>query len=140
MKFAPLLVALVFLPLSPLPSFGADLRVTLAGFEETTGGVRVALFASAEDFAADRPFAGQFRRLTTDTVELVFTGLAPGRYGIITFHDQNENEKLDSNLVGMPSEPLGFSKNARGRFGPPAFDDFAVQLGEDDISLEILLQ
>ena len=140
MKGIPTLAVLTFILLASLPACGADLHVSISGFEEKTGGVRVALFASAEDFAADRPFAGHFRRLTGDTVEVVFASLAPGRYGIITFHDANANEKLDSNFVGMPVEPFGFSKNARGRFGPPAFDDFAIELGEEDVSLEIRLQ
>ena len=140
MKPIPALAVLAFLLLAWLPAWGADLRISLSGFEEQAGGVRVALFASAEDFAANRPRAGHFTILTGDTAEVVFAGLAPGRYGITTFHDKNGNGELDTNLVGMPSEPFGFSKNARGRFGPPAFDDFAIELSDEDLSLEIQLQ
>ena len=140
MKFLPPFVLIAWVIFGSVPAFAADLRVSLSGFEEKTGSVRVALFASAEDFAAGRQLAGYFTLVAGDTVEAVFAGLAPGRYGITTFYDQNANEKLDSNLVGMPTEPFGFSRNARGRFGPPAFDDFAVELSDEGVSLEILLQ
>ena len=52
----------------------------------------------------------------------------------------NGNEKLDTNLVGIPSEPYGFSRNARGRFGPPSFDDLAIEVGDDDLSIDIELE
>jgi uncharacterized protein (DUF2141 family) len=29
---------------------------------------------------------------------------------------------MDTNLIGIPTEPVAFSNNARGRMGPPAFD------------------
>ena len=40
--------------------------------------------------------------------------LPRGKYGVIAFHDLNGNEKLDTNFMGIPNEPYGFSNNARG--------------------------
>jgi uncharacterized protein (DUF2141 family) len=53
----------------------------------------------------------------------VFEQVAPGTYAISAFHDQNDNHKLDTNLIGVPVEDYGTSNNARGVFGPPNFDD-----------------
>jgi uncharacterized protein (DUF2141 family) len=33
---------------------------------------------------------------------------------------------LKKNIVGFPTEPIGFSNNARIRFGPPSFDDARI--------------
>ena len=44
----------------------------------------------------------------------------PGNYAIAVFHDLNGNGKLDRNLIGLPSEPYGFSNDV-GRRGFPSF-------------------
>ena len=46
-------------------------------------------------------------------------------------HDVNGNDALDSNIVGMPTEPYGFSNNAQGSFGPPAWQDARFALDGD---------
>ena len=62
-----------------------------------------------------------------------FAGLAAGRYVIKSFADENGNEKLDTNLVGLPTERYGFSNDAKGRMGPPSFDAAAVKVDADSI-------
>jgi uncharacterized protein (DUF2141 family) len=53
----------------------------------------------------------------------VFERVPPGTLGISAFHDENSNGKLDTNFVGMPTEDYCASREARGTFGPPSFDD-----------------
>ena len=62
---------------------------------------------------------------------LVLRDVPPGRYGVSVMHDKNANGKLDSNIVGIPTEPDGASRDARGRMGPPAFEDAAVDVQGD---------
>ena len=115
----------------------ADVRVRIIGIDDDSGAVRVALFGSAEAFEANAYAARQQTDATPPAVELIFEGLPLGRYAISCFHDRNGNEKLDSNLVGMPTEPYGFSRNARGRFGPPSFDEMVFDLGAGGADIEI---
>ena len=117
-----------------------ELRVRLVGVTDAVGSVRAALFTSGADFEAGKQAAGHFTRAAAGPIEIVFAGLEPGRYGISAFHDVNANDDLDTNLLGMPTEPFGFSRNARGRFGPPTFDDLAVEVGDDVTVLEVELQ
>jgi uncharacterized protein (DUF2141 family) len=42
------------------------------------------------------------------------------------YQDDNDNFTLDRNFFGMPKEGMGFSRDAKMSFGPPAFDDAAV--------------
>ena len=69
---------------------------------------------------------------------LVLRDVPPGRYGVSVMHDRNANGKLDSNIVGIPTEPYGASRDARGRMGPPAFEDAAVDV-QGDTALTIRL-
>jgi uncharacterized protein (DUF2141 family) len=47
------------------------------------------------------------------------------------FHDANNDGKLGANPAGVPIEPYGFSRDARGRFGPPEFDAAAIDVQGD---------
>ena len=117
-----------------------ELRVRISGIQEEKGTVRVALFRSASDYDGDHQSAGYFEVARKSGVEAVFAGLPPGRYGVSSFHDVDGDEDLDTNLVGIPNEPFGFSRNARGRFGPPTFDDIAVDVGDGPVTIDVEIQ
>jgi uncharacterized protein (DUF2141 family) len=123
-----LLAAAVALPFA---AGAADLRVTVSGGPATPATLYVALFDSAEAMAADKPLAAQTLPMRDGTAQLLFIGLAPGRYALKSFADENGNGKLDTNMVGVPTERYGFSNDATGRMGPPAFDAAAVVLDTD---------
>lgn len=54
--------------------------------------------------------------------------LPRGRYAVQAVYDLNGNFQMDSNALGIPLEPVGFSRNARSRQGPPRFADAAVNI------------
>ena len=56
------------------------------------------------------------------------------------FHDQNNNDKLDSNFMGIPNEPYGFSNNARGTFGPASWDDAKFEIKSDSLVISITVE
>jgi uncharacterized protein (DUF2141 family) len=47
---------------------------------------------------------------------------------IAVFQDIDGDGKLTKSQLGIPSEPYGFSNNARGMFGPPSFKQAAFVL------------
>jgi uncharacterized protein (DUF2141 family) len=49
--------------------------------------------------------------------------LPPGEYGITVYHDLNADNALNKSWVGKPTEPMGFSNNAKPNFGPPGFEE-----------------
>lgn len=110
------------------PARSADLTLLLAA---RSGGGRIAV-AVYGDAGAFRRGEGAVRTLMaprTDAVTRVtLTGLAPGRYAVAAFHDTDGDGRLSVWPIGLPKEAYGFSNNARGRFGPPAFDAAAFDL------------
>ena len=131
MNFSPRLSATVFALLLSLAANAADLQVAVSDGPTVPATLFVALFDSAKAFAADLPLASQKVPMREGKAQLSFNGLAPGRYVIKSFADENGNEKLDTNLVGLPTERYGFSNDAKGRMGPPAFDAAAVKVDAD---------
>ena len=48
------------------------------------------------------------------------------------FHDADSDGRLNTNLLGIPTEGFGFSNGAIGFMGPPSFDEAAVTIGAED--------
>ncbi|MGB0402818.1 MAG: DUF2141 domain-containing protein [Salibacteraceae bacterium] len=56
--------------------------------------------------------------------------LPQGEYSITAFHDLNGNEKLDTNFLGVPTEPYGFTNNVRNLLSKPKMEERLVTLDE----------
>lgn len=115
-----------FLPaVIAVPAFAAEaLTIRIEGLSTTDGQVMVAIFDDADSFPDDDKALRREIIQVSDKLEAVWIveGLSPGQYGVAMFHDIDGDEVLNTNFIGMPKEPYGFSNNARGRFGPPAFE------------------
>ena len=58
-------------------------------------------------------------------------GVPAGTWAVLAYQDENGNDQLDRNLIGIPKEAYGFSRDARGKFGPPSFEDAVITVRED---------
>jgi len=117
----------------------ASLTVEVEGLEAPQGAVMMALFATPDAWNGGEAVAGQRVAVDGHTVTVEFGGLPAGDYAIRMFHDVDGDGELDVNLMGVPTEPFGFSNNARGQFGPAAWDDavFVVAPGANSHALDL---
>ena len=60
-----------------------------------------------------------------------------GEYAIAGFQDLDGNGVLSGNFLGIPKEPVGFSRNAKVKFGPPKWNDAVFKFNK--INQEILI-
>ena len=125
------MTSLLVLLLSALtaPAEAGTLRVTITGLESDRGSVRVALFDSEASFTRDAREAAVLP-IRSGRAEWVVRDLPPGRYAAAAFHDEDGDGDMDRGLFGIPREPYGFTRGARGRFGPPAWADASVRVGD----------
>lgn len=63
-----------------------------------------------------------------------------GTWAVLSYQDENDNGKLDRNVVGIPKENYGFSRDARGSFGPPSFEEAAFAVNGETASAVIKLR
>lgn len=136
-------LALAFCGLAGSAAQAAELTVEVAGAAAAAGGsLSVGLFdaASAASFPKT-PSAGQRVAIAASgAATVVFRDLPPGRYAVSAFLDQNGNQQLDRGLFGIPKEPYGFSRDARGAGGPPEFRDAAFEVkdgGDNRVKLTL---
>lgn len=130
---------LIFLLMSASAA-AADLTVTAQGVQPPGGAVRFALYAGPDGFRDEK----RARLIAVATAangeaRTVFSGLPPGRYALIAYHDQNGNGKLDRFLGMIPSEGYAVS-NIPEPSGPPPFDRAAFELPEAGLELTLPLR
>ena len=65
------------------------------------------------------------------SAEISFDSISPGKYAIQFFHDENENQKMDFNLVGIPKEKFGSSNDVKPILGPPKFEKMLFEIYKD---------
>jgi uncharacterized protein (DUF2141 family) len=139
-----LTLAFRFSPLLEAQSTGtATLTVHVIGARNTKGKIRAALFQSAKGFPNDASQAIHTQAADIDpqtsSAQIVFMDLPAGVYAVSVFHDENMNQKLDKNFVGVPKEGYGASNNPKKKMGPPSFEETKFQLSGTEQPLEIKL-
>lgn len=125
------------------PVAAADLTVVVHNIQSGEGQVMLGLFDSASNFPKSVVRGLQAAAAARDAsgrVTLVVRNLSPGSYAVSVYHDLDANGRLNSNLLGLPSEPYGFSNNARGTMGPPSFQAAAFVVPEQGLTIELRVQ
>lgn len=114
-------------------ALAADLTVEVRGIRSDDGRVFLAVHGpqSKETFpSGDEVAAARHEPARAGTLRFVIDDLAPGRYALTAFHDENDNGDLDTGLFGIPKEGYGFGNDAKATFGPPSFEAAAVTVGD----------
>jgi uncharacterized protein (DUF2141 family) len=123
-------------------SFAGDLKLEIHGSGISGKTIYVAVYSA--DHAQYFPKRDEYARTgkivaTSDSVELLLSDFASGVYAVAVYADINGNNKLDSNILGIPNEPIGMSRDAKGRFGPPSFSDAAFNIADGITPMRIQL-
>ena len=122
-------------------AMAADVTVTVKDVRNATGLVRIGVYNSAESFLKP-PLAKtlQQAKAIPGDVTFVLHDLPAGRYAVASFHDENETGKIEFGPLGVPVQGYGFSNDARGTEGPPAFARAAFDIdGKTDKAISLLL-
>ncbi len=106
------------------PPATAVLKVRISGLRSDGGQVGCTLYNSAKGFPTDASAALQRRwcPIEKGASTCAFDPIPAGIYAVACFHDENKNGKLDTGLLGIPTEGTVVSNHAKGFMGPPSFD------------------
>lgn len=117
-------VSLFFLLASsfkPLPDDG--IKLTITNLRNDKGFVLVSLFKEGVGFPDDasRAFRKDKVAIINKKAVIIFPDLPAGNYAIAILHDENNDQKMNKNALGLPKEGYGFSNNVMAPFGPPSY-------------------
>ena len=111
-----------------LPASAATVEVRVSNVAGGKGKVNVAV-CDRERFLKQCAHHASVPAQAGETV-VAFRDIPPGTWAVLAYQDENENKELDRNFIGIPKENYGFSRNPVSRFGPPSFEDAAIELRE----------
>jgi uncharacterized protein (DUF2141 family) len=147
MKTLMIIAAALLVPLiangedtAPVPGV---LEIKITNIEKGSGTIYIGVLDSAENWLKSDVESKAFRDVTqavtsTDDLLVSVEGLPPGTYAISLFHDLDADAELDTNFIGYPKEPFGFSA-PMGKFGPPKFEEAVVEFSGEDTRIEVTL-
>ena len=115
--------------------------VRITGFANDEGDCWFALDNSKEFYESkDSVFIGKILPINNNKVIVEIDSLNYGNYAIKVFHDENSNQELDSNFLGIPTEDYGFSNNASSWFGPPSWEKAQFIFNKKELTIEISVE
>lgn len=139
---AALLVSLAVHGDDITPHQGA-LEIHVTNIEQGSGTLYIAILDSPDGWLKSDSESKPFRNVTqavssTEDLRISVEGLPPGKYAVSLFQDLDGDAEMDTNFIGFPKEPFGFSA-PMGKFGPPKYEEAAVEFSGEDTSVDIPL-
>lgn len=131
-------VALASAALLSSGAFAAgSVKIVVTGVNSAEGKVRAVVCPEAQwlkacTFGGDAPAHPGSTAVTVANVP-------PGRYGVVAYHDRNNNGTADRNFLGIPTEDVGFSNDALKGLSKPKFPDAAFDHGAGDQTITLKL-
>jgi uncharacterized protein (DUF2141 family) len=117
-----------------------ELAVTITDIRESQGLLMVSVVNSDAAWNNQaKPVAAQKIAAIKGEMTLNFPDLPPGKYAVQVMHDENGNNKLDANFLGIPSEGYGFSNNPNV-MRRAHFDEAVFEVGADKTVITIRLR
>jgi uncharacterized protein (DUF2141 family) len=118
----------------------ARLTVRVTDLRNHKGQVIFGVFRSADGFPKEREKAIVWQAKQIDGDAVVFSvSLPPGRYAASALHDENMNNKMDMNWMGVPEEGYGVTNNPKPGYREARFDEavFDLPAGGRDMTISM---
>ncbi|MFK7900773.1 MAG: DUF2141 domain-containing protein [Cyclobacteriaceae bacterium] len=117
-----------------------SVNIEVSGYNALKGNIVIALLDTKESYLSSKsdPFKYIYLPVTEKKVICSFHDISEGEYTIKLYHDENNNNKLDT-YFGIPTEKYGFSNNARGKFGIPSYGKAMFSVS-DDVTQKIVIK
>ncbi|TYA84254.1 DUF2141 domain-containing protein [Seonamhaeicola marinus] len=119
-------------------STGNDLTIKVSGIDSNDGKIFIGLYNSEDSFL-NKTFKRAVSKIENNQCAVVLKDIPEGVYAISVFHDENDNNKMDKGMFGIPKEDYGCSNDATGFMGPPKWEDAKFEIKGKSISQHIKL-
>jgi uncharacterized protein (DUF2141 family) len=128
----------ILLPCMIYAQNSGNLKAVMDRFETDDGSVRIVLTNSEDNYdSRDDVYRGASTKISDRLAVYIFEKIPHGEHAVKVFHDEKDNEDLDTNFLRIPSEDYGFSNNAAATFGPPAWNQARIVFSAETDSILI---
>lgn len=114
--------------------------IHIKGIQQIQGQAIFVLMDSQSSHHGDTPVYSKTIKPVNSLLSKAEFDLPAGEYSAVVYHDVNANGKLDTGFFGKPTEPYGFSNDARNAFGIPSFEESRFVVGSGNSKLDITVE
>lgn len=139
--FQFLLISLFFANTLAIDAFAQanenQVSIVFSNIRSNKGNLRLGIFKTQEEFENEQPF----KKISIPKAQLSNGSLSAnlqlpeGTYGISVLDDENNNAKMDYNMVRMPKEGFGFSNYYHTGFSKPKLSQFVFTVTKGNIKI-----
>lgn len=128
------------LSLCTVSLFATDIKasIVITNVQPKTGYLYVAVYDSQEALKKNIPVQAFILETEQESITKTLT-LPAGEYYVSAYQDVNNNEKLDTNFLGIPREPVGIS-NYSGSGIPGGFDKHKMSIDAENTIISIVMK
>ena len=112
-----------------------NVKVIIKGVRSEKGKLVLAIFKDQEGFKNKKPVKKIELNKSESGVSEIELNLIPGTYGFSVLDDENENNKMDYNFIGLPKEGFGFSNYYHKGLSKPHFNKFKFEINNKSVEL-----
>lgn len=119
-----------------------DVIVRVTDIQDIKGEILVGIYDSRRTFRkVKKVMKYAVKEVSNGTETLVLEDVPAGTYAIALFQDFNGNRKFDSNWMGVPKEPFGFSTNYVVKRRAPKYKEVTFEHpGNENTEMTINIQ
>ncbi len=130
-----------FIPFSAQAQPKAKLTVVVDGLRHQSGQVCLRIYSNEQGFPSSARGVVQSgcTKVTGNQAMKDFYGLKPGTYAVALYADKNNDSKLNTNFLGIPSEGFGISNNPKAKTRPPKFAEASFDISQNK-TIKITMQ
>ena len=110
------------------------LIVKISGLKSNKGHILAGVYNNEIGFLKNE-YKGDVVEIKEKRATIIFKNIDAGEYAVSFIHDENKNNKMDTNFFGIPKEDYGCSNNAKNFLGPPKYEDAKFMLSENKTML-----
>lgn len=126
---------------APPAAENSSVTVVVSSLVSTTAAVRLYFYNTREGFLKSGKWV--FSKSVKPQGKSEFTlpvDLPRGEWAVAITQDLNNNDKIDKNFLGIPTEPYAFSNNVRPTIAAPGFDECKFTVDEPGKVVSIVLK
>jgi uncharacterized protein (DUF2141 family) len=137
-----LAVFFLFTNLFSAYSQSKNVTVEFSNIRNANGHLQISLFKTEEEFKNEKPFFKMkiAKSTVVNSKMTVQLNLPMGKYGLAVLDDENNNEKMEYNMFGIPKEGFGFSNYYHAGFTRPVLSQFMVSIDNTPVYLKFGLR
>lgn len=106
----------------------AQLTIDIKNVPSSDGKIMLGVYSTASSFPKQNAtYQNMIVKAKKGTTTIIIKDLPKGTYALAVYHDENGNQKIDKNRLGVPVEFYGFSNDARETFSAPSFDSAKLE-------------